>query len=205
MDGADLRALAKEREARRAASGADVRSASPAKTKSSGGPLPWGRPAAAAGGSAASAAPAQLMSAHRSIRLARMFGVGANLLALLLLVFGFGIRSYTFLFFFLGGIGLARGGGRLVHNNLPAMLLESSKPPTDFELGVTGGLYCIDGLKNFSTAFAAEWALALDSLAFTCTYGKKNCLTDQMYSGPLSLGKIAGLVWGKVSEGVFRC
>ena len=36
--------------------------------------------------------------------------------------------------------------------------------------------------------------------------GKRNCLTNEMYSGePLSLGKIVRLVGGKLSEGVVRC
>jgi hypothetical protein len=149
-----------------------------------------------------------LIAAHRSIRLARMFGFGANLLSLLLLAFGWSFRSYIFLLFFLGGIGLARGGGRFLHHNLPAMLIESSKPPTDFELGAASatGLYSLEGLKSVGTALPAEYALALDTLAFVCTYGKKNCLTDAMYSGqPLTLGKIAGLVGGKLREGVVRC
>ena len=33
--------------------------------------------------------------------------------------------------------------------------------------------------------------MCLDSLAFACTYGKKNCLTTDMYRGELSLGKVA--------------
>ena len=32
--------------------------------------------------------------------------------------------------------------------------------------------------------------MCLDSLAFACTYGKKNCLTGEMYRGELSLGKV---------------
>ena len=92
------------------------------------------------------------------------------------------------------------------------MLIESPKPPTDAEIERAGGagLYCVEGVKNISTALPLEYSLALDSLAFTCTYGKKNCLTNDMYSsnaggGPPTLGKITGLVWGKVREGVFRC
>lgn len=67
------------------------------------------------------------------------------------------------------------------------------------------GLFCMEGMKSFSTSFSAEYALALDSLAYVCTYGKKNCLTNDMFSGELSLGKIVGLVWGKLREGVIRC
>ena len=35
--------------------------------------------------------------------------------------------------------------------------------------------------------------------------GKRNCLTNEMYSGELSLGKVVRLVGGKLSEGVVRC
>ena len=55
-----------------------------------------------------------------------------------------------------------------------------------------------------SLSFA--WELMLENLAYTCTYGRKNCLTDKIYgSGPLTLGKIVGPVAGKLSEGVVRC
>ena len=67
------------------------------------------------------------------------------------------------------------------------------------------GLFSVDGLKTMAASLRAENALALDSLAFACTYGKKNCLTNDMYSGELSYGKVCRLVWGKLSEGVVRC
>ena len=54
-------------------------------------------------------------------------------------------------------------------------------------------------------AWALEWESALESLAFACTYGKKNCLTPQMFAGPLTLAKVCRLVGGKLSEGVVRC
>merc|ERR1712205_158550 len=101
----------------------------------------------------------------------------------------------------------ARGGGGLLHSFLPAMLHEGSRPPTAEEVAQLAnvGLFSLDGLKQFGVSVGAEWALALDSLAWCCTYGKKNCLTDQMFAGePLSLGKILGLVWGKLREGVIR-
>jgi hypothetical protein len=47
--------------------------------------------------------------------------------------------------------------------------------------------------------------VALENLAFVCTYGKRNCLTGRMYTGELSLGKISGLVWSKLREGVTQC
>ena len=135
-----------------------------------------------------------------------MFALGLNILAVVCLVLGFG--RYTVGVLLLSGVGLARGGAQLVHGLLPPMLLEKSAPPTDAEVAAASnaGFYCVEGLKNFSTSLSAEYALALDSLAFTCTYGNKNCLTNDMYrGGPPSLGKICGLVWGKVREGVFRC
>jgi len=88
------------------------------------------------------------------------------------------------------------------------MLIEAGvKEPTEAEIAAAAasGLFCVDGVKNFGASFAAEYALALDSLAFVCTYGKKNCLTGDMYQGEQSLGKIVGLVWGKLREGVIRC
>lgn len=113
------------------------------------------------------------MSAHRSIRLARMFGFAANLLAVLCLILGCG--RYTIGFFLVGGIGLARAGGRFVHGLLPPILLEKTAPPTDAEIAAASnaGLYCVAGAKDFANSVVAEYALALDSLAFTCTYGNK--------------------------------
>jgi len=192
MDAADLRALAQEREARRR----------PAATASPSAPLPasW-----AARKPPPAAAPSSLLSAHRSIRLARMFAVGLHLLTVLCLVLGCG--RYTIGLLFLGGLGLARGGGAFLHGLLPPMLLEAQQPPTAEQMAAaaTVGLYSLSGVKDFGNSAPQEWALALDSLAFVCTYGKKNCLTDAMYSGELSLGKITGLVWGKLREGVIRC
>ena len=77
--------------------------------------------------------------------------------------------------------------------------------PLRMDLASASGLFSADGVKNFGPSFSSEYELALDSLAFLCTYGKKNCLTDKMYYGPLSLGKIVGLVAGKLREGVTRC
>jgi len=135
-----------------------------------------------------------------------MFGFGANLLAILCLVLGCG--RYTVGILLLGGIGLARAGGQFVHNLLPPMLLEKPTPPTGAEIAsaASAGLYCMEGAKSLGTSVSAEYALALDSLAFTCTYGQKNCLTTDMYrGGPPSLGKILGLVGGKLREGIIRC
>ena len=170
-----LRQLAKEREARRGVPSPASSAAPSSSSKASAAPsLPWARSA-----STATSAPAGVVSApsnaHRSIRLARMFGFGVNLVALLLLALGLGWRTVVVVF--LAGVGLARGGGRICHNALPDMLIETSRPPTDAEIESAGreGLYSLEGAKRFSTALASEYALALDSLAFVCTYGKKNC------------------------------
>ena len=87
------------------------------------------------------------------------------------------------------------------------MLRETERPPSKEEMDAAAGagLYCVAGVRNFGPNLASEWVMALESLAFVCTYGKKNCLTNEMYRGELSLGKIAGLVWGKLREGVVRC
>jgi hypothetical protein len=172
MDSAALRELAKEREARqRPGHGASAAAAKPSAA------LPWGRSSSSSSTASSSAPPANLLSAHRSIRLARMFGFGANLLAILCLVLGCG--RYTVGILLLGGIGLARAGGQFVHNLLPPMLLEKPTPPTGAEIAsaASAGLYCMEGAKSLGTSVSAEYALALDSLAFTCTYGQKNCLT----------------------------
>ena len=216
----DLAALAREREARR---GGPPPAATP--------PLPRSWAASRAPAPAASAG--ALLSFHRSIRLARSIGLAATVLTALLIVLGAGWRAIIITL--LVAVGFARGGARLLHGLLPPTLIESgAKPPTDAEMAAAAGagLFCVDGIKTFGDSLAAEYALALDSLAFVCTYGKKNCLTNEMcgtlwprrvalasphhprpvrplaarrYSGPMSLGKIAGLVWGKLREGVVRC
>ena len=62
------------------------------------------------------------------------------------------------------------------------------------------------GVQNGGASLSFAWELMLENLAYTCTYGRKNCLTDKIYgSGPLTLGKIVGPVAGKLSEGVVRC
>lgn len=106
MSTVDFAALAREREARRPATAAAA-SAPP--------PLPrsWSsRPATASG----------LLSAHRTIRLARMVGLAATFLAVLLLVLGCGWRIV--ICFALGGVGFARAGASFLHGMLPPMLIE---------------------------------------------------------------------------------
>ena len=188
----DLAALAREREARR---GARAASQNPPLPRSWASQAPSRAPAAST-----------LLSAHRSIRLARALGLAIAMFAAVLLLLGVGWRVGAIVF--LGAIGFARAGAAFLHGALPPMLIEAgAKPPTDAEVAsaASAGLFCLDGVKDFGASWGAEYALALDSLAFVCTYGKKNCLTNDMYHGQLTLGKITGLVVGKLREGVIRC
>ena len=198
MNSAELQALAKEREARRG-----VPTDSPAGAI--GTPMPVPRAWAQRTTPAAPSNARSLVAAHRSIKLARSFGLACVALGLLLLIMGAGRTAVGV--FVLGGIGMARAGAGLLHGALPSMLHESNRPPTAEEIALSSsvGLFSLDGLKNVGESLGAEYALALDSLAWCCSYGKKNCLTDQMYAGELSLGKICALVWGKLREGVIRC
>ena len=56
-----------------------------------------------------------------------------------------------------------------------------------------------------AASIEAEWFVALESLAFCCTYSKTNCLTTAMYAEPLSLHRVTQLVWNKLREGVIKC
>ena len=196
----DLRALAREREARR-----------PAQAASAPIPSSW-KPTPAQASTQPSQTLASMHSMHRSIKLARSLGLALAALAVLFLLLGFFSRM-TVGVLVLGAIGLARGGASLVHSLCPEMLYEGSKrPPSDDEVAraASVGLYSLGGLKTFGASLTAEYALALDSLAWCCTYGKKNCLTDQMFGRSSNvysegLGKIIGLVWGKLREGIIRC
>lgn len=188
MQADDLRALAKEREARHGA-----------RPQPASAPLPasWASkpPPAAAGGGDLTSLTRALLATHRSIRLARSLGLAAGLVAALFFMLGLaGWRTGGVLL--LAGVGLARGGGAFLHGVIPATLVETSRPPSSAELAAAAslGLYSVEGLKSSGASFSAEYSVALDSLAFACTYGKKNCLTGDMFSGELSLGKILGLV-----------
>lgn len=191
QSGVDFAALRAEREARRGV---------PEPAKAKGGPLP------ASWAASAQPRPNALLSAHRTIRLGRAIGLAACALSLLLLALGVGWRVAVVCL--LLAVGFSRAGAAVLHGLLPPTLIEAgAKPPTDAEIATSSsmGLFCVDGVKNFGASLSAEYDLALDSLAFVCTYGKKNCLTDKMYHGPITLGKIVGLVVGKLREGVVQC
>ena len=143
-----------------------------------------------------------LEAAHRSVRLAHSLGLCVALLGLLLP--GLLLRSATWTAVLVGsGLVLARSGAVWLHGVLPQMLREGTPPPPS--LKVTDGVLASPYALLDSDAWAVEREVALENLAYICTYGKKNCLTSQMYSGPLTLGKVSSLVWNKLSEGVIRC
>uniref|UniRef100_A0A7S1AH88 Uncharacterized protein n=1 Tax=Noctiluca scintillans TaxID=2966 RepID=A0A7S1AH88_NOCSC len=192
----DLKALAAEREAR----------SKDRKTEAM--PNPWAKslptPKTTRVTTAARAS-GGIAKAHRSIRMAHSLAVLLALFNLLLLFFTSG-RHWGVNVLLLGAaVWLGRVGGALVHSILPAMLREGA-PPTDNENSAAfSGIFCRRGLRNPSESLHEEWSTLLENLAFACTYGKQNCLTGQMYYGELTLGKIVGLVWGKLREGVVQC
>mmetsp|Transcript_678 Transcript_678/g.1975 ORF Transcript_678/g.1975 Transcript_678/m.1975 type:complete len:219 (-) Transcript_678:284-940(-) len=195
MESADLKQLAAEREAR-----AKKRTSSPKPM-----PNPWA--SSASGSSKSRTAPhsgTDLAKAHRSIRMAHSIGLLWGLLGLVFLLL---LSNYWWgLCIIFAGVVLARAGGQALHSVLPAMLQEGAAPtPTEMESGLLTGLFCLQGIMAPSSSLALEWTTLLENLAFGCTYGKRNCLTGDMYAGELTLGKICGLVYGKLSSGIIRC
>ena len=91
------------------------------------------------------------------------------------------------------GAGLARGGGAWLHGVVPDMLREG-KPPTPEQMAAAAPvLFGPHGVQNGGASLSFAWELMLENLAYTCTRGRKNCLTDKIYgSGPLTLGRSSG-------------
>jgi hypothetical protein len=213
----DLKQLAAEREARMRSGPTISTTAPPARARTTtgvpNGPVSLGQPsapglAAPAGrpfatlssrGPAASA----LGKAHRSVRIAHAIALVFLFSCLLsLLLFGFGTKT---LIVALLAIGLSRSGGGVLHTMLPSMLQEG-QPPTPAEVeGASKGLFGPLILAKPAEAWSDECGSAVECLAFACTYGKTNCLTNSMYTGELSLGKVCSLVGGKLAEGTLRC
>mmetsp|Transcript_17125 Transcript_17125/g.28680 ORF Transcript_17125/g.28680 Transcript_17125/m.28680 type:complete len:216 (+) Transcript_17125:21-668(+) len=196
-----LRKLAAEREARAAKSKSDtqpVQSASAAAPGPTPRPTPQGNHWAAVAGR--QAARQSLVVAHRTVQLAHSAGCVLLALGLLTVLLWSALIGVCVI---LSAVALARSGALWLHGVLPTMLVEGA-PPKPFELAVNNGIFSASGVFD-PNAWAVERQVALESLAYVCTYGKKNCLTTQMYTGDLSLGKIWRLVYGKLSEGVVRC
>lgn len=184
-----LAELAREREARQRQPMSTSSAPTPVR-RSSGAPLPLPNSNA-------------LLRAHRTVRLGRSIGLTLLAFCAFLALVG----AYTSAAIFcLVGVSLARSGGPWLHNILPPMLHEG-QAPTEAEVTAASrhGLFSTEVLSSPLACLALEWEMCLENLAFACTYGKRNCLTSQMYSGELSLGKVCRLVWGKLSEGVVRC
>ncbi|CAE8697251.1 unnamed protein product [Polarella glacialis] len=188
----DLKELAAEREAR-----AKARVGAPM-------PNPWPASKAPARVQVGKSQGAELLRVHRSIRFAHSLGLVTCVIGILLMLL-MSSRTWGVLVIFFG-ILLARMGGSSVHGMLPALLQESHAPTqaeVDASIGI--GLFGFAGIKDLGNSLAVEWATLLENLAFACTYGKRNCLTSQMYAGDITLGKICSLVWGKLSSGVLQC
>eukprot|EP00930_Biecheleria_cincta_P076821 TRINITY_DN64031_c0_g1_i1.p2 TRINITY_DN64031_c0_g1~~TRINITY_DN64031_c0_g1_i1.p2 ORF type:complete len:196 (-),score=19.88 TRINITY_DN64031_c0_g1_i1:28-615(-) len=194
MHPSELRELAAEREAR--------------ATANAVGPMPnpWLSSSGCSGSASRkpSMALGELARAHRSVRIAHSLGVICACVGLLLLLL-VSNRSWG-LVVLLAGTIIARAGGYTVHGLLPKLLQEGAAP-TEAEVaaGASVGCFCLAGLLEPGTSISQEWTALLENLAFVCTYGKRNCLTSQMYAGDITLGKICSLVSGKLSQGVVRC
>eukprot|EP00928_Gymnodinium_smaydae_P090077 TRINITY_DN73932_c0_g1_i1.p1 TRINITY_DN73932_c0_g1~~TRINITY_DN73932_c0_g1_i1.p1 ORF type:complete len:217 (+),score=35.79 TRINITY_DN73932_c0_g1_i1:53-652(+) len=197
----DLKQLAAEREAR--ARECPVPMPNPWEQQQRK-PTTSGTVRSAAAGASAGAGAGALAALHRSVRMGHTLGLILCFLSVLLLML---LRNSTWgLLLLLVGAFTARAGGATVHNMLPQLLREGSTPSqADVDAGAQAGLFCLAGLMAPLASMKDEWAVLLENLAFVCTYGKRNCLTGQMYSGEITLGKIFTLVKGKLSEGVIRC
>lgn len=205
----DLKALAAEREARLRASGglpASSTSARPRSTTPMAPPKPAQQQASGAAARPASAsrsAPSALSKAHRSIRMAHTLALAVELACLLsLALFGLG---KTAAFVMLLAFGFARSGGTVLHSLLPANLREGPAPSPAEVDAASKGAFGPGLLASPADALSDEYRAGVENLAFACTFGKKNCLTNDMYSGELSLGKICSLVGAKLADGTIRC
>ena len=180
----DLAALAREREQRNAARPRPAAQPPKSTPRSSNAPR----------------AGVPLLKAHRSTRMAH--AIGLFLCVVVSPLFAMIFPGRVALMVFAAGCLLARTGAAFVHSLLPDMLREGA-PPND--LATSDGLFNAAALENFNDEWAREYENLLECLAFACTYGKQNCLTNDMYSGDLTLGKIWTLVSNKLRDGVIRC
>eukprot|EP00729_Bicosta_minor_P011733 gene11733-3104_t len=152
---------------------------------------------------AARKAPIKLDRVHRSVQL-------AHFAALMLMLFGvfFGVlfASWRMLLFpTLAGAMLARAGGAWFHGVLPQMLVKGS-PPSQQEMDAAANLiFSLDAVKDIGPTWATASELFTENLAFCCTYGKTNCLTNEMYTGELSVGKCVRLAGNKLAGGTVAC
>ena len=187
----DLKALAAERLARRAASKPPT-SATRTPTHAQRSQI------------SIKQAQRQLLRVHRSIRLAHSFGCLGCIMGLLLLVLCSSWWWCTLLC--ISGVALGRYGGAWLHRIMPVMWQEGAEPkPKAVSDAADFGIFSLRNISNIADNLQLENQVALENLAFLCTYGKSNCITQRMYSGPLSYGKVVGLVWSKLRDGTVRC
>ena len=151
----------------------------------------------------------RLSQAHRSVRQAHAISLGMISIILFLwlplLTFLLGTSWRIPLALLCGVIYQARFGGAWVHGLLPRMLQEGL-PPTQQDIDqASPGLFSLDTFSDPVGRATEEYESFLENLAFCCTYGKQNCLTSQMYSGEITLGKIVSLVADKLGQGVLIC
>jgi len=197
----DLKALAKEREARRGIPKAPPPSAAPTETSArrAMGTLGGPRTAAARTAPSRNSAAGGRPKMHRSVRLARslaLAGLGADLLCWALL----SVAAFRVAFVAAACVYLARAGGAFLHGALPACLVAGPAPTArEISDGASWGLFAGEPAR-----LSAECDLALESLAWCVTYGEKNCLTADVARDP-SLSNMASLVYGKLKQGVLRC
>ena len=148
--------------------------------------------------------PALLLQAHRSIRMAHTLGVILFFFSAIVFIF---FRKLAVVIAVASVCFAKYGGGRL-HEVLPTIFREGRTPSSD-ELSRTSnvGVFCVSALFDPWLAIKTEYCVFLENLAWLCTYGKKNCLTSQIYSGreQLSFGRIVSLVFAKLRSGVVMC
>ena len=141
----------------------------------------------------------ELVKAPISVKLCRSLGGVIVCLALVLLCSGV-LGAVRAAIVVAGAVWFARSAA--LHASMP--FTQGMPPPTRREIESAASIGLFAGQLT-AASLEAEWSVALESLAFCCTYGKTNCLTTAMYAEPLSLHRVTQLVWTKLREGVIKC
>lgn len=190
MDNSVLRQLAREREARHPRTQAAAQPRPSYQTRH--------RPAQP------DRATLTLLQSHSAILMARSIGTTIIFISLLLFLV---YREWRVIVAgSVVGALFARSGAEWLYSILPAMLKEGAPPTSEAQATASStGLYSRQVIDSPAAAISSEHRVFLHALAFVCTYGRKNCLTGQMYDGELSFGKIFRLVGSKLAVGTVRC
>ena len=151
----------------------------------------------------------RLIDAHRSVRQAHAISLvmitGILVLWLPFLTILLGTSWRIPLLLLAGFVYQARYGAAWIHGIVPRLVQEGMPPSPQDVAQSSPGVFALDAISDPSGRVSEEWESFLENLAFTCTYGKTNCLTSQMYSGRITLGKIISLVGDKLGQGVIAC